>query len=349
MTDPSSSPTPAPAIPPGWENAREPLHRIATADGRAVAWLCPEIGGNTVAYAVYEGDHWVHVFDIGEPAALRDTPSRYGLPILFPFPGGMRGGTYQWAGREHAVPPTYPDGSDPDGATVRIHGFAHIRPWRLAALGADRFVAEFLTPDCLDPARAASYPFTVRLTHEVSLGPDGLTSVLVAENLGAEAAPLAVGLHPYFGTDVLGPDRTRVQVELPGRSTRARGGTPPRMTGDREPAPPGPVSIVPVGERMGVNRTDFASLPAVATVTNLPPIGGQTGWTIVVSMDEGFGDVLLFAPPAQSSISIEPYSHMPGNASLPEGHPDGLMGLAPGATYRAVARIRLVPPGGVGC
>jgi len=93
-----------------------------------------------------------------------------------------------------------------------------------------------------------------------------------------------------------------------------------------------------------VNRTDFPALPAVARVVNLPPIGGQSGWTIAVSMDAGYGDVLLFAPPAQSSISIEPYSHMPGNASLPEGHPDGLVGLAPGATYRAVARIRLVPP-----
>src|SRR5581483_6688063 len=174
------------------------------------------------------------------------------------------------------------------------------------------------------------------------LGPDGLTSMLAAENVGAEAAPLAVGLHPYFGADVLGPDRTRVQVELPGRSVRARGGSPPRMTGEREPAPPGLISIVPVGERMGVSRTDFSALPAIARVVNLPPIGGHAGWTIAVSMDAGYGDVLLFAPPAQSSISIEPYSHMPGNASLPEGHPEGLAALAPGATRRAVATIRLV-------
>src|SRR5581483_4191849 len=266
MTDLRGTPTPAPAVPPGWEDAREPLHRIASADGRAVAWLCPEIGGNTVAYAVYAGDRWVHVFDVGAPDALRRTPSRYGLPILFPFPGGMRGGTYQWGGREYTVPPTYPDGSDPDGATVRIHGFAHIRPWKLAELGSDRFVAEFRTPDSLDADRAASYPFDVRLTHEVSLGPDGLTSMLAAENVGAEAAPLAVGLHPYFGADVLGPDRTRVQVELPGRSARVRSGSPPAMRGEREPAPPGPVSIVPVGERMGVTRTDFPSLPAIARV-----------------------------------------------------------------------------------
>jgi aldose 1-epimerase len=345
MTDTSSMPSPPPAVPPGWEDAREPLHQITAADGRSVAWYCPEIGGTVVAYAVYAGDRWVQVLDIGGPAALRGTPSRYGLPILFPFPGGMRGGKYQWGGREHVVPPTFPDGSDPDGATIVIHGFAHIRPWRLVELGADRLVAEFRIPESLDAARAASYPFTVRLTHEVSLGPDGLTSVLVAENLGTEAAPLALGLHPYFGADVLGADRSLVQVELPGRSMRVRSGTPPTMNGEREPAPPGPVSIVPLGQRMGVSRTDFPPAPAVARVVNLAPIGGQSGWTIALSMDAGYRDLLLFAPPMQPSISIEPQSHMPGNASLPEGHPAGLVGLDPGATRRAVATIRLVPPG----
>ena len=121
-----------------------------------------------------------------------------------------------------------------------IHGFAHIRPWRFVEQDEDRIVLEFRTPDALDPARAASYPFTVSLRHEITLGSDGLTSVLTAENQGSESAPLAFGLHPYFGADVLGPDRSQVKVELPGSSARARnpsGG--PGMSGEREPAPPG--------------------------------------------------------------------------------------------------------------
>jgi len=347
MSDHTRGQTPPPDPPLGWEGAAERLYTITSPDGRAIAWICPEIGGNAIDYAVLVGERWVHVLDVPpSPAVLREIPSRYGLPILFPFPGSMRGGSYQWAGREHVVPPTYPTGSDPDGATVVIHGFAHIRPWQFVAQTADRIVLEFRTPDALDEARAASYPFAVRLTHQISLGPDGLTSVLTAENQGAETAPLAYGLHPYFGADAIGSDRTRVQVELPGRSVRARGqGRPPGMTGAREPAPLSPVSIVPQGERMGVSRTDFERSPAVARVVNLPPIDGRDGWTIELAM-EGYRDCLLFAPPIQTSISIEPYSHMPGNASLPEGHPEGLEGLAPGATRSARARIQLVPPGG---
>ena len=41
---------------PGWENAAERLYRITSVSGNSVAWVCPEIGGNTVAYAVQVGD-----------------------------------------------------------------------------------------------------------------------------------------------------------------------------------------------------------------------------------------------------------------------------------------------------
>jgi aldose 1-epimerase len=345
MTDQHTSLTPAPPIPPGWENAAERLYTITAKDGRSVAWICPEIGGNAIAYTVRPASTWIQIFDVGSPAALRDTPSRYGLPVLFPFPGGMRNGRYTWAGREYVVPPTYPTGSDPDGANIVIHGFAHIRPWRFVEQNADWIVLEFRTPDALDPDRAASYPFTVSLKHEIQIGPDGLTSVLTAENQGPEAAPLAFGLHPYFGAGVLGADRTQVKVELPGRSVRERStGTPPQMTGERKPAPEGPVSIVPLGDRMIASRTDFPPAPAVARVVNLVRIDGRSGWTVELAMYTGYRDLLLFAPPAQNSISLEPQSHMPGGVSLPEGHPDGLAALAPGATLQAKATIRLVPP-----
>jgi len=353
MSNHAARQTPPPARPPGWENAAEQLYTITSPDGGAVAWICPEIGGNAIAYAVRVDGMWVQVLDIApSPAVLRDVPSRYGLPILFPFPGGMRGGKYRWGGREYTVPPTYPTGSDPDGANIVIHGFAHIRPWRFVEQSGDRIVCEFVTPDALDESRKPGYPFRVRLTHEISLSADGLRSVLVAENQGPETAPLAFGLHPYFGAGVLGPDRSKIRVELPGRSARAREavepGRPPAMTGRREPAPADPIAIVPQGERMGVSRTDFPPATAVARITGLPPIDGREGWTVTLSLDAGYQDLFLFAPPVQTSISLEPQTQMMGAVSLPEGDPEGLQGLAPGATCSATAVIRLVPPADAG-
>ncbi|MFN8633677.1 MAG: aldose 1-epimerase [Chloroflexota bacterium] len=347
MTDQTVSSS-MPGVPASWQGAAERVYRIEGADGASVAYACPEIGGNVFAYAVKAGDGWRQVFDVGTPTELRDTPSRYGLPVLFPFPGSMRGGQYQWLGKTYTVPPTYPTGSDPDGADIVIHGFAHIRPWSFVSQTDDTIVMEFLTPDALDPARAASYPFKVRVRHEVKIAADGLTSTMTATNEGAEPAPVAFGLHPYFGPGVLGPDRSQVQVELPGASVRLRDpGPPPAMNGARGPAPEGPVSVVPNPERMHASRTDFPP-DAVARLINLPPIDGRSGWTVELWMDPGYQDLLMFAPPVQPSISIEPQTHMPGLASLPEGHPAGLQPLAPGASLVAVARVRLVPPASEG-
>ncbi|MGE3913395.1 MAG: aldose 1-epimerase [Chloroflexota bacterium] len=341
MTDQTSTPDAAPALPPGWKDAADKLYRIVSGDGEAVAWVCPEIGGNTVAYAVNVGEEWIQLLDIAPPATLRETPSRYGLPVLFPFPGHMRNRRYQWAGREIEVPPTFA------GTDAVTHGFAHVRPWRLVEQTPSRVVCELRTPGDLADDQAASYPFTIRLTQTIELDTQGTGELLVtltAVNEGDALAPVAFGLHPYFGAGILGADRTRVHVELPGKSERVRTGEPtPFMTSERAPAPANPVSIVPLGQTMATGRTDFRFEGDTARIIDLAPINGQSGWTVDLEMI-GYKDILFFAPPAQNSISLEPQSHMPSCASMPEGHPDGLVGLAPGATLEAVCRIRLVPP-----
>lgn len=329
-----------PAAPPGWEDAPEPLLRIAAPGGRVVAWVCPAIGANTLAYAVRLGGRWVQVLDVPAPAALREAPSRFGLPVLFPFPGHMRDRRYSWAGQERIVPPTYPGGSGV------VHGFAHVRPWRTVEHGPSRVVCELRTPDDLDAEQAASYPFQVRVTLTVEIdGASGRLVVgLVARNEGAAPAPVALGLHPYFGADVLGADRTRVRVMLPGRSERVLTATPPPIpTGERRPAPPEPVAVVPLGERMLVARTAFGGT-AAARLAGLAPLDGRPGWTVELEMSPAYRDVLLFAPSEHNSVSIEPHTHAPGAASMPEGDPNGLVGLAPGATLAATATLRLVPP-----
>ena len=339
MSDQNASTHELPALPVGWENDADKLYRIAAPDGRAVAWVCPEIGGNTVAYAVKVGERWVQLLDIAPPATLAEVPSRFGLPVLFPFPGHMRNRRYQWNGQTIEVPPTFP------GIDAVTHGFAHVRPWRLTRSAPAGVTVELRTPDDLDEAQAASYPFTVRTSLDIDLGEHGELLVRqTAVNEGNELAPVAFGLHPYFGEDIIGADRTLVHVELPGASERVRTGEPaPYMTGERTPAPANPVSIVPLGQTMATGRTDFAEGGDTARIIDIPAIDGRSGWTVELLMN-GYSDILFFAPPAQNSISLEPQSHMPGCASLPEGHPDGLIGLAPGATLEAVTRIQLVPP-----
>jgi aldose 1-epimerase len=280
---------------------------------------------------------------VAPPDVLREYPSRYGFPVLFPFPGHVRNQRYQWNGQEHVVPPTYPGGSN-----AVVHGFAHVRPWQMVRETPRRVVCELRTPADLDEAQAESYPFTVRVLLTVSIEDDGLTVRLAAYNEGEEPAPLALGLHPYIGEGVLGPDRSQVRVELPGRTERVRSQSDPPILAERRPASSDPVAIVPVGQTMLAARTDLSEdhHGSTARVTGLPAIGGSDGWTVELWMDDGFKDVLLFAPDTQPSVSIEPHTHAPGAASQPEGHPDGLVGLEPGETLQATARLRLSRPAG---
>ncbi|MDP8923526.1 MAG: hypothetical protein M3O34_11695, partial [Chloroflexota bacterium] len=254
-------------------------------------------------------------------------PSRFGVPILFPFPGHMRRGRYTWQGQSHLVPMANPD------APSFTHGFAHQRPWRVKKTGADTARGDFFTGSDLDPAQREGYPFDVSLVLDVRIEPRALVIALTAENQSPGSAPVAIGLHPYFGPEILGEDRTRVRVTLPGRSERVLTENPPVPTGERRP-PSEPIAIVPFGQTMLVSRTDFdADRTAV--------LGAPDGARVMLEMDAGYRDILVYAPEMHNSLSLEPHTHAPGAASMPEGSPDGLQGLELGATLRATTTIRV--------
>lgn len=328
----------APGTPPGWENAPERLYMIEAPDGKSRAWICPELGANTLGYAVQVGDGWRQMLAVASPELTRESPSRYGMAILFPFPGHMRNQRYTWAGQEYHVPPTY--GS---GGTNVTHGFAHIRPWRLVRHNVSHIVCELRAPDDLAPEQAAAFPFTSRVLLSVTIENHQLEVRLTAYNEGDTVAPLGMGLHPYIGEDILGPDRSVVRVDLPGATERVLPVPPPAEGAERRPAPAGPVAVVPLGETMAVARTDLGD-HSQAVVHGLPPLDGRAGWTVVFGMDAGYTHVLMFAPNWQNSLSIEPQTVTPGAASYPEGHIDALAPLEPDASYAATMTLRLAPP-----
>jgi aldose 1-epimerase len=334
MTVDQHSQSDPPVLPPGWERSADMLIRIANPTN-AVAWVCPELGANVVAFAVRTDDGWRHVLHQDGPDALRERPSRFGLPILFPFPGHMAGGRYRWRGVEYAMPMLNPS------APSYTHGFAHQRPWRVTRQDESSLTAVLDTRTDLEPDQRAGYPFDLTLTLEVALAADALSVTLVAENVGQDEAPVGIGLHPYFDPAFFGVDRTELAVRLPGRRRRALTASPPVPTGTSEPVAPGTtIRPVPLGQTMLVAQTDFDET-RTARVERATPSG--TSLAVDLVMDEGWEDVLLFAPDTGPSISLEPHTGAPGAASLPEGSPDGLRGLAPGRRLQVRASIAAWP------
>jgi aldose 1-epimerase len=319
-----------PALPPGWERSGATLIRIANPTD-AIAWICPELGANVAAFAVRTGNSWRHVLHQDGPEALRERPSRFGLPILFPFPGHMVGGRYRWHGIEYAMPMLNPS------APSFTHGFAHQRPWRVSRQDESSVTAVLDTRTDLETAQRAGYPFDLTLTLDVALAADALTVALVAENVGTEDAPVGIGLHPYFDPQFFGLDRTALRVELPGRRQRQLTAGPPIPTGASESVSPGAaIQPVPLGQTMLVSRTAFDETRTARIVASDP----SSSSAIELVMGEGWEDVLLFAPDTGPSISLEPHTGAPGAASLPEGDPDGLRQLSPGRQLRVTATMR---------
>lgn len=311
----------APLAPPGWEGATDRLLRLVAPSGDAVAWVVGELGANCVGYAVRRPEGWVQLFDAGNPQDLAERPTRFGCPILFPFPGHVLGARYRWGGVARALPPTGP------GPIAYVHGFAARLPWSLVRSGDDAVAGELLTTrDIPGGAVAAGYPFAVRLRLEVQLTDRALTIALSATNEGADSAPVGLGLHPYFAIAALAEERTAVRVALPGRFAHRLDGNIP--TGERLPVAESAVRLPPLGELAHAPHTDLGPNP-VATL-----LGSPGSLRVRLTCLEGVRDLLLFAPPTENSVSIEPLSTAPGAASQPEGHPDGLVGLEPGATQR---------------
>ncbi|MGI8856339.1 MAG: aldose 1-epimerase [Thermomicrobiales bacterium] len=322
----------SPRTPPGWEAFAGTLIRLADADARALAWLAPEYGANCVAFMVRDGDAWVSVLHNDGPAALAERPSRFGCAILFPFPGHMMDFRYHWQGKALTIPRR---GSTAPSFT---HGFAHTHPWQVTAVAPDRATATFSTADALTPDQRAGFPFAIRLTQTVAIAHGRLRISLSATNEGAGVAPIGIGLHPYFAVAALGGERARVRVEIPGRAEHIQAGYVP--TGEKRPVTSARVIAPPMGETANVARTD---LGADARATLADPPGAPM---VEFGFIEGVRDVVLFAPADQPSISVEPQTCAPGAASQPEGHPDGLMPLAAGATRTMTVEIILRLTGG---
>src|SRR5437763_236071 len=101
---------------------------------------------------------------------IRRRPSWWGVPLLFPFPGSMPGGAYEFEGRrlrlgrpEQPVvsEPVYQGNNRPPDARRDYHGFVMDLPWQVIERRADDHAA--IVRSALDstdyPAIHEGFPF----------------------------------------------------------------------------------------------------------------------------------------------------------------------------------------------
>ena len=150
----------------------------------AAAAIAPAWGNNCFALQVHE--------PVLEPVAfeeLRQRPTSYGIPILFPFPNRLRDGAFVFRGQRYVVHPNR-------------HGFVRDKAWRVLDTGASTDAGAWITSQ-FDAAQYATailqqfpFPFCLDVTYRLQEG--SLRMETVVHNTGTHPMPMGFGIHPYF-------------------------------------------------------------------------------------------------------------------------------------------------------
>jgi aldose 1-epimerase len=255
-----------------------------------------------------------------------------GIPLLFPYPGRIRGQTLNWAGRSYPL-----EGDDRRGNA--IHGYVIARPWRVIEQDAQRVVGQFQAsldaPEILD-----RWPADFRITATYALSGNELRSRFLVENPGEAPLPCGLGTHPYFCVP-LGRGRAedcRVQLPVTSRWELAE------MLPTGRLLPLDSPGTYRSGLAFGQMTLDdvFAGLDFASGICTARIVDAARGRRLAVEFDAAFRECVVYNPPHRQAVCIEPYTCVPNAAELRDrGIDSGLRVLEPGQSFEAGVTMRL--------
>jgi aldose 1-epimerase len=298
----------------------------------SVAKIAPQLGFNLFSFQPsVQGKTWEVLWQDPEFTTGNTRPSRSGIPLLFPFPGRLRGNQLTLDGKTFAF-----DVTDPLGNA--IHGFVYTRPWRVVHLADSSITGEFQA-SVDDPSVLDRWPcdFCIRATYEISGGT--LSGRYEISNPGNTILPWGFGTHPYFRLALGSPAGEKSVVAFP-------------VTERWELS-----NMLPTGRRLPVAAAE--SYAAGVEVQNLQFDDVFTGLKTENGIFEGsvtdnaqqrrtrirfssapFRECVVFIPPHREAICIEPYSCVSNAYELREqGIETGLQSLQPGQKMETVVEI----------
>ncbi|WP_241977331.1 hypothetical protein [Cryobacterium sp. TMT1-62] len=151
--------------------------RVATPSGPALA-IVTEVAAGLRLYSV-DG------IDLVEPFAAEATPPWGAGIVLMPWPNRIRDGLWRHQGVMQRLPLTEPEQQN------AIHGLLRYSSYRML----DRSPSSVTLAATVFPQ--AGYPFLLDTTVRYALTDNGLAVTHTVRNVGRDAAPVALGAHPY--------------------------------------------------------------------------------------------------------------------------------------------------------
>ncbi len=325
---------------------------VKPSDWLAVAEIVPELGNNCYTFKVADGDRWMNLIESPpDLATLKERPTAYGNPILFPFPNRIRGGTFTFEGE------TYQFDKPPESPTS-IHGLLLNQPYQVESCIAGRdgaiLACSFDPHDFPDIGRQYPFPFNIQITYTLGPvsptngAPDSSTETptlylkmdVSITNTGERNMPMGFGIHPYFHT-LLAPDSdaTQAMITVPAAKYWEL---------DEALVPTGktfPVSgglDLRNGQPLGKAKLDhvFTDVEVTAGISRCIIDNRDTGRGMILESDAQFRELVVYRPPGRPAICFEPYTCPTDAINLEaRGIPAGVIVLSPEETFAATVRI----------
>ena len=310
---------------------------------KAVAEIAPGLGNNCYAFRVAdtrsgpEGGNWLSLIDPPpDLTTLQVHPDIYGIPVLFPFPNRIRGGTWRFEGETYQF-------DKPPESPASIHGLLLNRPYQVESHTTDAdgaaLVCTLDSRDFPDIGRQYPFPFRIRMTYTLR---DAVLSMGVSiQNAGGRNMPMGFGIHPYF----------RVGLSSDANAATALIKVPAATYWELD------ADSVPTGRRLAaIDALDlrdgkpFAGLTLDHVFTDVRMEAGgvsrcaienrDTGHGMVMESDAQFRELVVYTPPGRDTICFEPYT-CPTDAINLEARdiPAGVIVLAPDEAFSATVHI----------
>lgn len=264
------------------------------------------------------------IWSAPEFASGNERASGSGIPLLFPFPGRLRGSVFHWDGRDYQL-------EAGDGRGNAIHGFVLNRPWRVIEQSAIRVVGQFQA-SVDDPAVLDQWPADFRVTATYELVGNRLASTFLFENPDDRPLPCGFGTHPYFRLPFGGPSSDSCLVTIPASKHWELVDMLP--TGKcRELAE---AVAYQRGLRFGDMKfdDDFGGLVFDGEDCTSQIVDPASNTQLSMRFDQSFRELVVYTPPHRGAVCVEPYTCVPGTVGLDVPGVDfGLRVLQPGESF----------------
>lgn len=283
--------------------------------------LAPAVGGAIARFDHVVGGRRTPVLR-PSPEPLRSVLEAASFPLV-PYVNRIRGGTFEFRGRNVRLAPNMPGDPSP------LHGQGWLAPWRVER--SDETHAELLFHH-----PAGEWPWSYEARQHFALDGGGLDTRISCRNTSDEPMPCGLGIHPYFNC---GPD------------TRIRTGVDHVWTVDGH--------VLPVERVPADGRYDIADSPVCGRGLD-NGYGGWSGsalltdpaWPFEVELSSpGTRFFQLYSPEEGGIFVAEPVSHANDALSAPEAQwaELGIRILEPGESMELAARLEVrakTPPVG---